>query len=137
MRVSVFGWVDLPDVSRGAVVEVEDSPRIRGLIASGRLELIREMPVDLVAPRGTIAEVLAWVGGDSDRAEVALESELMSTAPRKTLIGKLEEIAADGYPYSDEAAQEAAYELYEASEGGYAGDAGSSLWEDLSEPEGD
>lgn len=136
MRVSVFGWVDLPDVPRGAVVEVEDSPRIRGLIASGRLELIREMPVALVAPRGTIAEVLAWVGGDSDRAEVALEAELMSTAGRKTLIGKLEEIAADGYPYSDEAAQEAAYGLYEAGVGGDAGEAGSPLWEDLSETEG-
>jgi hypothetical protein len=136
MRVFVRSRVNLPDARLGEVVALEDGPRVRGLIASGRLELVREMPAQLVAPRGTIAEVLAWVGGDPDRAEVALAAEIGGTAPRKTLIGKLDEIAADGAPDEDEAAHDAAYEAFEVLEGGYAGGGGSSLSEDLSESGG-
>lgn len=133
MRVSVRSWVSLPDAPRGVVVEVEDGPRIRGLIASGRVELVREMPAELVAPRGTIAEVLSWVGGDVDRAEVALQQEIAGTASRKTLVGKLEEIAAHGTPHDDPAAQEAAYEIFETGVGDHDGDEPSSLTGALSE----
>lgn len=46
----------------------------------------------LVAPVGTIGAVLAWVGEDKERAEVALEQEKGEDKPRKSLIAQLEEV---------------------------------------------
>jgi hypothetical protein len=45
------------------------------------------------APEGTIAEVLAWVGNDPERAQAALDAEY-DGANRSTLITQLEAIAA-------------------------------------------
>ncbi len=42
-------------------------------------------------PEGTIKEVLAWVGDDSDRATRALDAERTSNDPRKGLVRQLEE----------------------------------------------
>lgn len=46
---------------------------------------------ELEAPKGTVSEVLAWVGDDKDKAKVALEAE-QDGAKRVTLIRDLEEI---------------------------------------------
>lgn len=43
-------------------------------------------------PQGTSAEVLAWVGEDTDRAQQALDAENDSHKPRKGLIEELKEI---------------------------------------------
>lgn len=45
-------------------------------------------------PKGTSAEVLAWVGEDKDRAQEALDHEHESHKPRKGLIEELEEIVS-------------------------------------------
>ena len=47
---------------------------------------------DSCPPQGSIDEVLAWVGDDSDRASAALEAE-QTGQQRTTLISKLEAIA--------------------------------------------
>lgn len=46
----------------------------------------------LEAPTGTIAEILDWVGGNPDRAEIALDAEL-SGQNRKNLVRQLRAIA--------------------------------------------
>lgn len=43
-------------------------------------------------PQGTSAEVLAWVGEDTGRAQTALDAENESHKPRKGLIEELKEI---------------------------------------------
>jgi hypothetical protein len=43
-------------------------------------------------PDGTIAEVLDWVGDDSDRAVAALEAEEARDQPRSTLVAALEKV---------------------------------------------
>lgn len=45
-------------------------------------------------PKGTSAEVLAWVGEDAARAQEALDAEHESHKPRKGLIEELEEIVS-------------------------------------------
>lgn len=45
----------------------------------------------LEVPSGTVSEVTAWVNGDKDRAEAALEAE-KAGANRVTLIHALEEV---------------------------------------------
>jgi hypothetical protein len=42
--------------------------------------------------QGTSSEVLSWVGNSASRANKALEAEMFSNDPRKTLIAKLEKI---------------------------------------------
>jgi hypothetical protein len=49
---------------------------------------ITQSPADAV-PAGTLAEILAWVGSDPDRAEKALAAERAGHG-RKTLISRLE-----------------------------------------------
>jgi hypothetical protein len=44
-------------------------------------------------PTGTVAEVLAWVGDDPRRAQLALEAE-QAGQQRSTLIAQLERIVA-------------------------------------------
>lgn len=51
-----------------------------------------EEAVDPV-PAGTAAEILAWVDGDSERAQRALEAE-NAGHQRKTLTAKLEELTS-------------------------------------------
>lgn len=53
-------------------------------------------PADV--PTGTSAEVLAWVGGDPDRARVALAVETGSATPRSTLVASLEAVAGGPVP---------------------------------------
>jgi hypothetical protein len=43
-------------------------------------------------PDGTVAEVLEWVGDDSDRAVAALEAEEAADQPRTTLVAALEKV---------------------------------------------
>ncbi len=45
-------------------------------------------------PTGTAAEILAWVGDDSARAEAALDIERAKDKPRVGLTGELEKIVA-------------------------------------------
>lgn len=42
-------------------------------------------------PEGSVAQVLAWVGDDSDRARRALEAEQERPTPRQTLVAQLNE----------------------------------------------
>lgn len=42
-------------------------------------------------PEGTVKEIIAWVGDDTDRAARALETERASNEPRKGLMRQLEE----------------------------------------------
>ncbi|MGI5161396.1 hypothetical protein [Microbispora sp. CA-102843] len=47
---------------------------------------------DQFDPDGTVAEILAWVGDDSERAIEAYEAETAKANPRKTLVNRLEEL---------------------------------------------
>ncbi len=47
-----------------------------------------------VVPAGTAKEVLAWVGGDPDRAAQALAAEEASSQPRSVLVGDLKKLVA-------------------------------------------
>lgn len=44
---------------------------------------------DAGVPNGTVPDVLAWVGDDSDRARAALDAENRRTHPRQSLIEQL------------------------------------------------
>jgi hypothetical protein len=58
-----------------------------------------EKPVlaaETAAEEKTAAEILADVGDDADKARLALEAEQASDKPRKTLVAKLESVAASG-----------------------------------------
>ena len=46
----------------------------------------------VVVPDGTAKEVLAWVGDDHTRAEMALKTEKGRETPRKGVISALEEL---------------------------------------------
>lgn len=53
---------------------------------------------EVLTPEGTVSEVLSWVGTDEfapERAAEALEAELDSEKPRKTLVEALGQIVAD------------------------------------------
>lgn len=50
-------------------------------------------PPDSLEGASTAAEVLAWVGDDSERAEQALEAEEARDKPRSTLIRDLTKVA--------------------------------------------
>lgn len=54
-----------------------------------------EQPADDV-PTGTVAEVLAWVDGDPDKAQLALDAEHARALPRVTLVADLEKLLAGG-----------------------------------------
>jgi hypothetical protein len=72
-------------------------------------------------PQGTIAEVLAWVGDDRERAQAALDAEYEG-AIRSTLIAQLEAIAdTEEVDMSDEPAVEAEEGVFISVEGDTAG----------------
>jgi hypothetical protein len=48
--------------------------------------------VEEAVPEGSIKEVLAWVGSDTDKAKRALDAENSSDDPRKTLVKSLTEL---------------------------------------------
>jgi len=50
---------------------------------------LEETKTELEVPKGTVSEVLAWVGDDEERAEAALDAE-KDGAKRVTLIHVLE-----------------------------------------------
>ncbi|MFG3585131.1 hypothetical protein [Streptomyces sp. NPDC047990] len=54
----------------------------------GEGEVPEELDID-----GTAKEVLAWVDGDQDRAQVALDAEQAKDSPRSTLVKTLQKIA--------------------------------------------
>jgi len=45
-------------------------------------------------PIGTSAEIIAWVGGDKDRAQRALDTEKRNPTPRKSVVYPLEKLLA-------------------------------------------
>jgi len=99
------------DVGRGQLLpgDVPDEQR-ELLLAAGHIEPVDEQHADDPdddggdeggdegeVPDGTIAEVLAWVGGDRDRAARALEVERAKGGKaRSTLVGDLEQLVDDG-----------------------------------------
>ena len=108
--VGVKANVPLPGLARGETAEVELTPRIQGLLDSGRLERHgRRYRPELEVPRGTISEVLSWVGEDLGRAARALAVELSSTAPRSTLVKRLQPSALPDALYGVEFAPESPY----------------------------
>lgn len=96
------------------VVDLAKGEKFEGEFAAHLVET--EVPVDILegvpepeAPEhedpaadeldveGTAADVLAWVGEESERAAAALEAELAKDKPRSTLVKQLEKLAdADG-----------------------------------------
>lgn len=96
-RIDVRAVVNLPELERGRTGLLPDDARTRGLLASGRLALARpeivllppETGETVTPPVGTIAQIMAWVGDDPDRAVAALDRELASTTARSTLINQL------------------------------------------------
>jgi len=53
---------------------------------------------DLAVPAGTVAEVLAWVGGDPARAARALDVERARPSPRSSLVDQLTPLAGQNGP---------------------------------------
>jgi hypothetical protein len=49
-------------------------------------------PEKPTAPTGTSREILAWVGDDKERAQLALDAELAADRPRKGLVDDLEKL---------------------------------------------
>jgi hypothetical protein len=68
--------------------------RISGL-ASGSDQGVSPETEAVQVPKGTSAEVLAWVGLDSDRAQLALDAEQATAKPRKGLVEELEELLGE------------------------------------------
>ena len=54
--------------------------------------MVPSTPPEEPVPDGTTAEILAWVGGDPDRAQRALDKEQTSDRPRSGLTGELNKI---------------------------------------------
>lgn len=122
----------LPDMPRGVVVRVEMTPRVEGLIASGKVELVvgpkpvEQEPASPVPPSGTITAVLDWVGDDPERALAAMEAELDSARPRQTLLDRLDALSAS----------DAFYGAEEPAEGEDTGGEPAGSSDELSAPEG-
>lgn len=93
-KVAVVANVNLPELARGASGMLELTPRVDGLISSGKLTLLRTyQPAAGSVPSGTIRVVLEWVGDSAERARMALDNELSERNPRTTLISTLSELA--------------------------------------------
>jgi hypothetical protein len=52
-------------------------------------------PAKVEVPKGTSSEVLAWVAGDRERAQSALDAENATDKPRKGLVEELKELVAE------------------------------------------
>lgn len=77
----------------GAPVEpIDDEARDHLEAAEASEETEPEPPAELDID-ATAADVLAWVGEDTDRAAEALEAELAKDKPRSTLVKSLEKLA--------------------------------------------
>ena len=96
-RVTVRANVPLPELRRGDVGTLAHSPRVAGLLASRRLTLVEEVDDP---PRGTVAEIVAWVHAGDDvagRADRAIRFEAAREGRvRSTLMAQLEELSAPG-----------------------------------------
>lgn len=67
--------------------------------ASGAVtEAATQEPAPQLVPKGTSSELLAWVGGDKERAQRALDAENATSKPRKGLVEELEELVKDEDP---------------------------------------
>lgn len=72
-------------IASGAPIEVEEAPPAP--------------PADPDAvPQGTVAEILAWVGEDKDKAAKALAAEQAAERPRAGIVGPLEKPLATTPP---------------------------------------
>ena len=94
-RVAVVANVRLPELARGQSGMLELTPRVDGLISSGKLTLLRAYQSRDSVPSGTIRVVLEWVGASANRARMALDKELSERNPRTTLLAALSELARD------------------------------------------
>lgn len=88
------------DVRRGELLP-GDVPQteVAALLELGHVELVSadppaEQPDPESAPTGSVAEVLAWVGDDRERAWLALAAESERSEPRSTLVTKLNALAS-------------------------------------------
>ena len=64
-------------------------PCVAGSVCGGEHCPPEEIPPGAMVPDANIPEILAWVGGDLDRAEIALHAEQAKDSPRATLIKQL------------------------------------------------
>lgn len=66
------------------------------LDATAGPEKVSELPSapesGIEVPDGTIKEILAWVGDDTERAEAAADAENAAENPRPTLLDKLKKV---------------------------------------------
>lgn len=88
--ITVVGNAPFPDIPLGRAVSVPRTPRIDGLLASGRISRVEPEGVPY-----TVEDVKAWVGDDPDRAGRALEVEqFRPSGPRTTLEPWLQNVIA-------------------------------------------
>lgn len=57
-------------------------------------------------PKGSIKEIMAWVGEDSEKAKLALDVENKDPEPRETLIKKLNGLVVEPAPIAEPEVQE-------------------------------
>lgn len=68
-----------------------------GVVEPGQVYFVGEqgpemIDVEVTVPDGTVAETMAWVGEDVERAQAALDAELAKDKPRSTLVAQLESL---------------------------------------------
>lgn len=106
--IRVVALANLPGHPRGTARTVDESPLVLALIRKGRLAVESRVVVDETPPRGTVTELMRWIGDDEDRAYAVLDVELASTAPRQTLIRRIDTLlGVAGVPQSVSSAPEA------------------------------
>lgn len=90
------------DVRQGLLLPVDvPDAEVRALLEQGHIEPVDDEPASPdpdedqgdAVPTGTIAEILAWVDSDPDRAALALEAEqAKGDKARSTLVVDLEQL---------------------------------------------
>ena len=90
-QIRVLALANLPGQPRGTVADVEETPLVLALIRKGRLKVVgKPKPTWTEPPRGTISELMRWIGEDEERAYEVLDVELQTGAPRQTLIRRID-----------------------------------------------
>lgn len=82
-------WLVTDTVVRRYVPDVDDPPATAGELEDA------EDDQDAAVPTGTADQVLEWVGEDRERAARALAAEQARSSPRKTVVARLEALAAE------------------------------------------
>lgn len=57
-------------------------------------------------PAASVSETVAWVGGDTERARIALTTELSRGRPRVTLVDQLNRLVDSDNPHEGEGEEE-------------------------------